>query len=183
MKKTVHKPTLKIAFCAVIAALEVVLMMITTFIPVGTYALPCFAGALTVAVVIEFGAKWATGVFFVSSVLSFFLSGDKEAVILFIALFGYYPILKKIIESRLKNKIIQYIIKFVLFNVAAISSFFVAMYVLSVPAEEFTIGGVYVPYLFLIAGNLFFLLYDFMLMQFVRMYAVRIRKAIFGRIL
>lgn len=183
MKKTVNKPTLKIAFCAIIAAFEVVLMMITTFIPVGTYALPCFAGALTVAVVIEFGAKWATGVFCVSSVLSFFLSGDKEAVILFIALFGYYPILKNIIESKLKNRIIQYVLKFALFNAAAVSSFFVAMYVLSVPADEFTIGGVYVPYLFLIAGNLFFLLYDFMLMLFVRMYAVRIRKAIFGRIL
>ena len=98
MKNSIQKPTFRLAFCSAAAALEVVLMMVTSLVRIGTYALPCFAGLLTIAVVIEYKCKWAFGVFGVTAVLSFFLSGDKEAVVMFIALFGYYPILKNIIE-------------------------------------------------------------------------------------
>ena len=58
MKNGLQKPTFRIAFCGISAALGVVLMMITSLIPVGTYALPCFAGILLLAVLIEYGAKW-----------------------------------------------------------------------------------------------------------------------------
>ena len=111
------------AFCSVVAALEIVLMMITGFIRIGTYALPCFAGLLTIAVVIEYKCKWAFGVFGVAAVLSFFLSGDKEAVVMFIAFFGYYPIVKNILERRIKNAIVRWIVKFLIFNAAAVGSF------------------------------------------------------------
>ncbi len=158
-------------------------MMITGLIRIGTYALPCLAGMLTIAIVIEYNCKWAFGVFAVSSLLSFFLSGDKEAVVMFIAFFGYYPILKNILERKIKSVILRYIIKFAVFNAAAIASFYVAMLLLSVPASEFTVFGVYVPYLFLIAGNLFFLLYDFAINVYVKFYVQRLRKALFGKYL
>ena len=97
MKNSINKPAFRLAFCSATAALEVVLMMVTSLVRIGAYALPCFAGLLTIAVVIEYECKWAFGVFGVTAVLSFFLSGDKEAVVMFIALFGYYPILKNIL--------------------------------------------------------------------------------------
>lgn len=78
MKSPIQKPTFKIALCAIIAALAVMLMLITSLIPVGTYALPCFAGALLIAIVIEYGAKWALGVYAVVSVLSFLLRATKR---------------------------------------------------------------------------------------------------------
>ena len=182
MKQTGTRPAVKLAFCAVLAALETALMMIASFVPVGTYAVPCFAGAFTVAAVIEYGAKWAAGVYFVSGALSMFLCADKEAALLFALLFGYYPIIKNVIESKLKGKALQYAVKFVLFNAAAVGSFFISVNLLAIPAEEFSVGGVYVPYLFLAAGNVFFLLYDIMLTRFVVLYAVRIRKAIFSKL-
>ena len=144
MKSTTNKKTFRIAFCALIAALAVVLMIITTFVPFGTYALPIFAGALLIAVVI----------------LSAFLVGDKEAVVFFIALFGYYPIVKNVFESKVKNKVIVLVLKLILFNIAAVAAFFFTSFVLSISPEEYTIFGFYVPYMFLILGNIVFLLYD-----------------------
>ena len=180
MKTTTNKKTFKIAFCALIAALAVVLMIITTFIPFGTYALPIFAGALLVAVVIEFNCKWAFGIYLVVSILSAFLVGDKEAVVFFIALFGYYPIVKNVFESKIKNKVVVLVLKLILFNIAAVASFFFTSFVLGIPAEEYTVFGFYVPYLFLILGNVIFLFYDKALSILVVYYVSVISPKLFG---
>ena len=182
MKNGLQKPTFRIAFCGISAALGVVLMMITSLIPVGTYALPCFAGILLLAVLIEYGAKWAAGVFLTVSVLSVFLAGDKEAVLYYIAFFGYYPIIKCKIESKLKSKVVQYIVKFVVFNIAAVGSFYIGMWLLSIPNEDYTIFGVYIPWVFLIVGNIFFALYDYAVTVFVNVYVRNLRDKLFGRI-
>ncbi len=154
MKSPIQKPTFKIALCAIIAALAVLL----------------------IAIVIEYGAKWALGVYAVVSVLSFFVAGDKEAVLYFAMLFGYYPVLKAFIEGKLKSKLVQYVLKFALFNAAAVGSFFIATKLMAVPAEEFTLFGIYMPLVFLAFGNLFFLLYDFALTTFVVFYVRKIRE-------
>ena len=166
MKNSADRPAFRIAFCAAIASLETVLMMVTGLTRVGTYAIPCFAGMLTIAIVIEYRCKWAFAVYAVTAILGFFLSGDKEAVVMFIAFFGYYPILKNILESRIRNKILLYLIKLAVF---------------SMPADEFTLFGVYIPYVFLIIGNVFFLLYDLAINVYVKFYVQRLRNALFGR--
>ncbi len=181
MKSGIQKSTFRLVFCAVIAALEVVLMLITGIVPVGTYALPCFAGGLTLMIVIEYGWKWALGVFGVAALLSALFAADKEAVLYFIAIFGYYPILKNPIERFIKNKIVQYAVKLAVFNAAAVSSFFIATTLLSVKAEEFNIFGINMPLVFLLFGNMFFLLYDFALTAFVGLYVRNLRSKLFGR--
>lgn len=181
MNNSVKSSTFRIAFCSVIAALSVVLMIVTSFIPIGTYALPCFSGILIVAVVIEYGWKWAAAVFAAVSLLSLFISADKEAVLYFIALFGYYPILKGVFEKHIKNRVLQYILKFVVFNAAAILSFFIATLLLSVPLEEFEIFGVYLPALFLLFGNVFFAFYDYAVTVIVSQYVLKIRDKIFRK--
>ena len=156
-------------------------MLVTGFVHIGTYALPCFAGLLTIAIVIEYNCKWAFGVFFVTAALSFFLAPDKEADVFFIALFGYYPILKNIIERKLSGKIVSYLIKFAVFNAAAVGSFFVTTWLLGVSPDEYTLFGVYIPYVFLIVGNLFFFVYDIAIGVFVKFYVQRLRNAIFRK--
>lgn len=181
MKNGVKNSTFRVAFCGIIAALGLVLMLLTSLVPVGTYAFPCFAGIFIAAVVIEYGWKWGLGVYAVVAVLSLFLAGDKEAVLYFIALFGYYPILKAVFEKHIKNKIILYVLKFAVFNTAAIASFFAAAFLLSISPEEYTLFGVYMPLAFLAFGNVFFLIYDFAVTVFVGQYVVRLRNKFFGR--
>lgn len=183
MKGSIKKPVFRMTFCAAVAALELVLMMASSLFRIGTYALPCLAGFFTVAVVIEYRCKWAFGVYAVTALLSFFLSGDKEAVVLFIALFGYYPILKNIIERFVHSAFLRWVIKFSVFNAAAVGSFYIAMLLLGVPDAEYTVFGVYIPHVFLLAGNVFFLLYDLSINVFVKFYVQRIRIALFGRYL
>ena len=177
----INNSTLRVALCGVIAALCLVLMIMTGLIPIGTYAFPCFAGIFISAIVIEYGCKWAWGVYVVASVLSLFLAADKEAVIYFIVLFGYYPILKGVIENKVKKRLFQYMLKFIIFNAAAVASFFAGTFLLSIPAEEYTLFGIYVPWIFLIIGNLFFLLYDFAVSVFIAQYIQRIRGKIFKK--
>ena len=181
MKKSVKNSTFRIAFCGIIAALALVLMLLTSLVPIGTYAFPCFAGIFIAAVVIEYGWKWGLGVYAVVSVLSLFLAGDKEAVLYFIALFGYYPILKALFEKYIKNKIILYIAKFAVFNLAAIASFYAAAVLLSISPEEYSLFGVYMPLAFLAFGNVFFLIYDFAVTVFVSQYVIRLRSKLFDR--
>lgn len=178
-KDPVKKRTFRLAYCSVVAALAVVLMMATSLIPIGTYALPMVAGALLTAIVVEFNCKWALGVYLVVSVLSVFLAGDKEAAVLFIALFGYYPVIKNIFESKIKSKPLVIVLKLILFNIAAVASFFFMGFVLQIPAEEYTVFGFYVPYLFLIFGNIIFLLYDRALTLFVVFYVRTISPKLF----
>lgn len=181
MKKDVKNSTFRIAYCGIISALSLALMMFTSLIPIGTYAFPCFAGIIIASIVIEYGYKWAMSVFLVAGILSVFLAGDKEAVIYFISFFGYYPILKGVIEGKIKNKLIQFFLKFFIFNIAAIASFFVANIILAIPAEEYTLFGVYVPFVFLIIGNIFFFFYDYAVTVFVNQYINKIRKKLFNK--
>ena len=64
------------------------------------------------------------------------------------------------LESKVKNKVIVLVLKLILFNIAAVAAFFFTSFVLSISPEEYTIFGFYVPYMFLILGNIVFLLYD-----------------------
>lgn len=181
MKNGVNNSTFRVALCSAIAALGLTLMLVTSIVPIGTYAFPCFAGIFISAIVIEYGCKWAVGVYLVVAVLSMFLAGDKEAVLYFISIFGYYPILKSVIEGKLKNKAVQYIIKFFMFNAAAVASFFIGSLLLSISPEEYTIGGAYIPLVFLLAGNVFFFIYDYAVSVFVGQYVYRLRDKLFGK--
>ena len=176
MKKR-NKSAFSLAFSSVIAALSLVFMFITVLIPVGTYALPCVAGAMLAAVVIESGYITASAVYFVVSVLSLLLVADKEAVLYYIAFLGFYPIIKGLIE-RIKSKFVQYILKFAVFNVCMVAAFFAGIALLSIPKESFQLFGMYLPAVFLALGNIVFVVYDICLTRFISQYIVLWRKKI-----
>lgn len=172
--------SVKMAVGGVITALSVVCMLLTAIVPVATYSCPILAGIMLAVVVIELGYRFAFAVFAAVSVLSMLVVPDKEAVVCYIALFGYYPIVKNFIEKH-KSGIAQWVLKLTVFNIAAAAAFFVTITVLQVPKESFSIGGFYVPWAFLIAGNIVFVLYDVALSGLITMYVLRLRKYIFKR--
>ncbi|MCH5297053.1 MAG: hypothetical protein J1E85_05220 [Ruminococcus sp.] len=179
----INNSTMRVAVCSMISALSLVLMLLT-ILPIGTYAFPCFAGILLIAIVVEYKCKWAMLVYAVVSILSLFLVRDKEAVVFFIMLFGYYPILKNLIESKFQpkfGKVAGYILKFIIFNAAAISAFLITTFLLAIPAEEYTLFGFYVPWVFLVIGNFFFAIYDYAVSVFVAQYVCRLRNKIFNK--
>jgi len=140
-------------------------------------SLPALSGILLIVVVIELGASWAWPVYFAASALSLLLAGDKEAVVLFILFFGYYPIIKSAIE-KMKNRYLSYLLKFLVFNSTMIVAFFLSIIVLGVPEDSFTVFGVYLPWAFLAFGNLVFLIYDYAISNLVATYYRRFHKLV-----
>lgn len=174
------KDSFRVAFCGLISALAVVLMLVTSIFPAGTYALPCFSGILLTAVVVEFGEKWAFGAYFAVAALSVLLAGDKEAAVYFTAFLGFYPILKSCIE-KLRSKALQYVIKYAVFNVCIIAAFTVCKFVLAIPDEEFKLFGFYVPWAFLLLGEFVFFFYDKCVTILVYRYVTALRPKIFKK--
>ena len=103
------------ALGGIVASLAIVLMFFTGVFPFATYALPALAGLLMVVIVIDFDYKWALSVYAVVSILALLITPDREAAIMFIAFFGYYPTLKSIFE-KLKSRVLEWILKFLVFN-------------------------------------------------------------------
>lgn len=150
---------IRLAFCSMATAVSVVIMLLTGIIPIGTYMLPAFAGLPQIAVLTEFGTCWAWPVYAAVSILSFFLAGDKEAALWYVLFFGCYPILKMLFEKRFSVPI-TFVLKFLLFNAAAVLEFMLAMWILNVSVEEYEIFGIQSPWLFLAVGNVVFAIFD-----------------------
>ena len=167
----------KIALGGLLTALGVVLMFLTGLIPIGTYALPAIAGVLLIVAVIEIGAKWAWMVYAAVAVLSLLFAADKEAALLFVLFFGYYPVLKSFLE-RISNKVLSWISKFAVFNVAVVACFFLAVNFLQLPEDSFTVFGIYLPWVFLILGNAVFLIYDIALSGLVATYVEKLHHRV-----
>ena len=167
----------KIALGGLLTALGVVLMFLTGLIPIGTYALPAIAGVLLIVAVIEIGAKWAWMIYAAVAVLSLLFAADKEAALLVVLFFGYYPVLKSFLE-RISNKVLSWISKFAVFNVAVVACFFLAVNFLQLPEDSFTVFGIYLPWVFLILGNAVFLIYDIALSGLVATYVEKLHHRV-----
>ena len=169
------KASFKVSLGGIAAALGLVLMFLTFLVPVGTYAFPAFAGILLAVIVIEIGYGYAVAVFAATALLSFLLITDKEAALLYAIFLGYYPILKSMIE-RIKSRIAQYLIKLNVFNITMIAAYFIAVNLLSMPTDSFSVMGISLPWLFLLIGNAVFVLYDLCVTRLVTIYQIKWHK-------
>ena len=151
------KNTKKLTLCGIIAALATVVMMCGYF-PYLTYAIPAVAGLLMIVPLIEAGTAWAFGTYAVAAVLSL-LFGETETKVLFVIILGYYPILKAVIE-KLRKPLLEWVLKLIAFNVAAVASYFVMSLVFSISFDDFGVLGQYGAYIFLALCNVVFVVYD-----------------------
>ena len=136
------KQSSKTAFGGILTALSVVLMFLTGVIPFLTFALPALAGALLILIVMEIGSKWALCVYAAVSILSLLVVADKEAAMMYAAFFGYYPVIKSFLESKLP-RVFEWIVKFLIFNAAMVLAYLVIIFVFGMPLDEMEEFGRY----------------------------------------
>lgn len=165
------KQSEKVALCGMVAALCTILLFMTGMFPFSTYALPALAGLLMVSVAVETGASWAFTLYVSVSILSFIMTPDKEAMLMFVMFFGHYPITKLLIE-RLKFKPLQFLLKFLCFNACIVIAYLVIIYLFQIPdvLEEFGDFGKYSAMVLLLLGNVLFLVYDIALKNIMNAY-------------
>lgn len=111
-----HNISYKTALGGIISSLCLLCMFMTGVLPVLYITLPMAAGILMMIMSIEVDSKWAFLTFLSTSILSLFISFDKEAALLYILLFGHYPIIKKYLD-KISPSIIRIIVKIILFNI------------------------------------------------------------------
>lgn len=159
----------KIAFAGMVCALSVVCMLMT-IVPTMEIGLPALAGVLLVFPVIELGIKYGFLCYGATAVIALLLVPSLEAKILFLLFFGYYPVVKALIE-RIKSVVLQWTVKLLLFNVSVCVAYFLLLKVFAaVVAEDFVMFGAYLPAVLLLAGNAVFLLYDVALTRIITVY-------------
>ena len=163
------KQSIKVAFCGIIAAL-ISVFMIASFIPNLTFAVPALAGLLLIPVFAEVGAVYALLCFFASAVLSFFV-GDKASWVLYVALFGYYPVLKPYME-KIKEPALKWVLKLLLFNIAAALCYAVEILLFSVTLKGYMLALAFV------IGNVAFVLYDIAVSRVAAVYYFKLHGRI-----
>lgn len=169
------KQSSKCAIGGIVAALSLVLMISIAIVPFLTYALPAIAGALIAFVVTEIDRKWAFGVYAAVSILGIFLVPDKEVAVMYLALFGYYPILKTIIEEKV-NKVLGWILKVLVFLSTMVVSYWLMIKLMGLTIDEMDEYGIWAVPILLGTGLFAFILYDIAMSKIVLIYNVKWKK-------
>jgi hypothetical protein len=138
--------------------------MYLSIIPSLAYAVPALAGMVIWTVSEHMHVRWAYLCYAGASLLALMLVPEFEANMFFIFFFGYYPTLC-ILLDKIKNKVLGFLVKLAIFNVAVVIAFNLTVLVLS--AEEALEGmedfGEYAVYIFWGIGNVAFIIYEFSL--------------------
>ncbi|MBQ9413962.1 MAG: hypothetical protein IJU16_02415 [Clostridia bacterium] len=165
------KAAKRIAFCGVVSALAV-LPLLMTFFSYATYALAALGGILLIPVAVELGSRYAFACFAVTALLGGLLAPDPEARVMFLLFFGYYPILHLRI-ALWQKPVLAWVVRLLIFNAAMIASYFAAVLLLGIPADSYSIGGVELPGVLLLLGNVAFAAYEILLSRLAAIYRVR----------
>ncbi len=169
------KNTAKITFSAVCAALSTVFML-TGYFPYLTYAIPAVAGLFIMIVCIEVGIKYSVGAYVTSAALVL-ITAEPETKILYVCLFGFYPIVKALVEKIGKIPI-EWLIKLVVFNVCILVYYKLSVSILGISFEDLGVIGEYGIYIFWAAANIVFVLYDIAVSRMSMFYIARLHPKI-----
>ncbi|MCL2697220.1 MAG: hypothetical protein FWE74_03960 [Oscillospiraceae bacterium] len=156
----------KIAYSGIICALAVMIMLVS-LIPGFTYAVPAVAGILIWSICFFINYKWALLSYAASCLLLLILlSHSLEANIVYIAFFGYYPVIRDKLIA-VKPVVLRLTVKLAVFNAACVAAFqvitlFIAVEQVLEGMERFGDLAVYVFWGF---ANFAFLCYEFCLSQ------------------
>jgi hypothetical protein len=169
-----------IAFAGIAAAVAVMVMFLS-LLPSFAYAVPALAGFVICCAAEQVGRRYALIAFVSASLLSAILIPEPEAVIFFIAFFGYYPTLRPQIQ-KLRRRILLWGVKLLVFNIPAVAAFVVSSYIIGMDVMFSGIGdfGQWTVLILLVLANVAFLLYDLCIAQLTYAY-VKFLKPKFGR--
>lgn len=169
------KNTSKITLCAMMAALACAVMLFS-FFPYLTYAIPAIAGLFVMVIVIEINCSWAVLTYLASAIIVLFFP-EPESKILYAAFFGFYAIIKALTE-RLRQPVFEWIIKTLVFNTSLIIVYFVFAKFIGFSLDELGVLGKYGAVILWVLGNVVFVVYDIALSRFSMMYMMVIHPKI-----
>ena len=167
------KKSLKIAFAGIMSGLSVALLALASVMWILDYTAPIICGLLLIIAVESFGKKTAFTIFASVCVLSIIVLPSKSAAMFYAAFCGYYPIIKKDID-KLKSRVLSVLIKFLIFNIGAVGSELILVYVFGIPFDnELGKAGIVI---LLVAGYVILFTYDGLLKVLTLIYDKKYKK-------
>ena len=163
----------KTALGGIITALIAVLMFAEGFVRSGQYAAPTIAGLMLLSMSYATGKAFALYAYGASGLIVILLCPDKEAALIFILFAGYYPLIRDLLE-KIPIKPLVFLVKLVFFNAAALAVYYLSIYVIGLPVDDYIVFGVDITKAFFFMLNILFICYDRMLVLF----DLRLRKRI-----
>lgn len=151
----------RVALGGIVSALCLVTMFLAGILPALYLLLPMIAGVLLMIIAEEVNTPWALLTYISVSILSMFITFDKEAALIFIMFFGHYPIIRPYI-CKIPLRLLRAAVKLILFNACVIAYFYVTVYIFGLKEmlEQFDEFGKYGAEIMLIMANVVFVLYD-----------------------
>lgn len=152
-------------------ALTVIFMFAGSIVPGIELTLFAVSSLFTAVMIMEAGVKGGVLLYAAAVILGFVIVPNKLALIPYAFFFGYYGILKFFIE-KLRNGILQIVIK---------TAFFAALLCIGLLGfKELLLGAVALPdypvVILIIAGILIMLVYDYIYTLLINFYLKRIRN-------
>lgn len=163
------KQSKRIAVCGLTAALGVVIMLLGNVLGLGMYLAPMLAGLSLAAIGKEWGIKYQLLLWIAVGILSMLMVSNLEQNLMFLCLFGWYPILRPKLQSL--TPMLRVLIKLLIFNVIVIA-LEVLLFLVLVPESL----GTVLLILLLILGNVTFLVYDIAVPRFESIAAKYLKK-------
>jgi len=162
------RKTRALTLSALFAALSIVFLYVASIWPTGQLGFAAAASLFVAAAVIESGLGYGLSVYIAGAALGMLLLPNKDPPLLYVLFFGYYPLLKDLVE-RIRLKPAQWALKLVVFNAALT----VIWYLLKVLVFDFaeTPFGIALLY---IGGNAVFTLFDIGYSKVIRFYTERV---------
>ena len=173
-KKSNEYSTKKLTVCAMLAALGVVLLYAGSLIEVLDISMAVIASLLCVIAVIEYGGSAPWMIYGVTAILSALLLPNKSPAFLYIAFFGFYPILKEKLEK--KPRVICWILKELVFNVCLVI-LALGTYFFFTLKDNSLINPITIA-IALVLCEAVFVLYDIALTRLISFYIIKIRSRI-----
>ena len=154
-----------------LSALSVTVLYIGSMLDFLDLTVACFASCICAFAVIEFGGGAPWFIYLVTGVLSAIIVPYKITAAEYILFAGIYPILKFLMERRIRNSVLLWTVKGLYAAVVLVLFYFVS--------KLFVTAEVYTPIMLAVTAGLAlaaFVLFDIALTRLITYYFYKLRK-------
>lgn len=165
----------RVALGGIVSALCLLCMFLAGIMPVFYLILPMVAGVLLMIIAEEVSLGWAWLTYIAVDILSMLITADKESALVFVMLFGHYPMVRMYLE-KIKFRGLKYLLKGLIFNFCAISFFLVTVFIFGMDQmlTDMNDLGKFGGLILLGMVNIVYVLYDFNLGAIYVLYIKRL---------
>ena len=166
-----NKPSHRVAFCGLLTALAVVLMVVSGAVGIGTFAGPVLAMVALLPVREEYSWRLALTAFVAAALLALWLVPDRELALVYAAL-GWYPVLQPTL-MQVRSRLLRGVLKIALCTAVLLLLYGVLLRLLGIPTG---LGTTAFNLALLVMGDVIFLLTDLVLLRLSRLWRTKLRQ-------